>query len=659
MRFGDLRRCCFYAVIMFATLDAGVFVFAETPDVFEPDDRFEAAARLTVNDPLPHAHTFHRSTDTDWIRFFAASGAIYRIIVSGVGSECDPALALYDETGRPREDADVRAFGGEEHLQFHCPATGVYGLQISPAGWIEGAISTGYAVSVIQDNLPDFPGTVAGSVTDAQTGRPIAGAAVTTNGPAAAETLENGAFLLLGHPSGTYTLTVEAPGYQPTALSITVSPLATTEIDVALHPDLPDQVLTLEIEGSGFVEILTTNGRCSAECRLTFPAGEPLWVEARPAPGWRFSHWTEICHENPCRIRMTENRRITAVFEPVRYPVYIQVEGSGEVETGTGEMCRDACEILIPAGEVIDLQARPEVGWVFTGWTGACEGNGPCAPVVESETPVTAVFTRRFFLSVETQGEGRIRTESGEICRLCSIPAVSKATVVLFPVPDSGWAFARWEGVCRNAETPCRWTAVSNDTLTAVFRPIPTPPPVHTLAVTVRGGGRVREENEGRVCTGECRWPVSAGVEVILKALPDPGWTFAGFGDDITANPKSLYMDEDIALTAVFKEEAEDTPVMLSVIVSGGGKVTVNTEAGGAFSCRADCRYPAAPAATILLTAVPDAGAAFMEWSGACGGTATTCRLTMDGARSVGADFDAQGEDAGGGCFLQAAGADL
>jgi len=56
----------------------------------------------------------------------------------------------------------------------------------------------------------------------------------------------------------------------------------------------------------------------------------------------------------------------------------------------------------------------------------------------------------------------------------------------------------------------------------------------------------------------------------------------------------------------------------------------------------------------LLLTATPGAAATFKQWGGACGGTATTCMVTVDAAKSVTATFSRIFTDATPGDLLPA-----
>jgi V8-like Glu-specific endopeptidase len=79
-------------------------------------------------------------------------------------------------------------------------------------------------------------------------------------------------------------------------------------------------------------------------------------------------------------------------------------------------------------------------------------------------------------------------------------------------------------------------------------------------------------------------------------------------------------------------------PVALTVTRAGTGTGTV-TSAPGGISCGADCTQDYAPGTGVTLTAAAAAGSAFTGWGGACTGTAATCFVSMNAAKSVTATF--------------------
>jgi GH25 family lysozyme M1 (1,4-beta-N-acetylmuramidase) len=75
----------------------------------------------------------------------------------------------------------------------------------------------------------------------------------------------------------------------------------------------------------------------------------------------------------------------------------------------------------------------------------------------------------------------------------------------------------------------------------------------------------------------------------------------------------------------------------LSVEVDGGAGRVTSLPAG--LGCTTSCARSVDPDATVTLTAVPDEGAYFTGWTGACLGTDPTCTIQMRGNRAVVARF--------------------
>lgn len=75
----------------------------------------------------------------------------------------------------------------------------------------------------------------------------------------------------------------------------------------------------------------------------------------------------------------------------------------------------------------------------------------------------------------------------------------------------------------------------------------------------------------------------------------------------------------------------------LTVATAGSGTGTV-TSAPGGIACGTSCLFDFAVGGVVTLTAAPDTGFAFKEWTGACAGSGA-CEVTMDIAKSVTATF--------------------
>src|ERR1039458_9338967 len=59
------------------------------------------------------------------------------------------------------------------------------------------------------------------------------------------------------------------------------------------------------------------------------------------------------------------------------YTLTVSVSGSGTVTSTDGFInCPGTCYYSYPANTQVTLNANPDQGWTFTGWSGACSGTG-------------------------------------------------------------------------------------------------------------------------------------------------------------------------------------------------------------------------------------------------------------------------------------------
>ena len=152
--------------------------------------------------------------------------------------------------------------------------------------------------------------------------------------------------------------------------------------------------------------------------------------------------------------------------------------------------------------------------------------------------------------------------------------------------------------------------------------PSGTPPNTFTLTTNVSGSGSVsRNPNAASY---------AAGTVVTLTATPAAGFQFSGWSGDLSgsANPNTITMSANRTVTATFTPTGTGGPFTLSVSVTGSGTVTRSPN---------QATYPAGTVVTLSATA--GAGFRFVNWSGDLAGTANPATITMNGNRSVVANF--------------------
>lgn len=81
-------------------------------------------------------------------------------------------------------------------------------------------------------------------------------------------------------------------------------------------------------------------------------------------------------------------------------------------------------------------------------------------------------------------------------------------------------------------------------------------------------------------------------------------------------------------------------PRQLTALTAGAGGGLIESIPGGVLCAPGlDCRQRYPNGSVVQLVAIPNPGAVFLGWSGACTGTDDDCSVTMDAAKSVTANF--------------------
>jgi hypothetical protein len=80
----------------------------------------------------------------------------------------------------------------------------------------------------------------------------------------------------------------------------------------------------------------------------------------------------------------------------------------------------------------------------------------------------------------------------------------------------------------------------------------------------------------------------------------------------------------------------------VNVAVTGPGHVSAPApdDTSGSIECPSECSARMQQGSTVVFTANPDTGATFDSWGDDCGGSSTTCVVTIDGNVSISATFD-------------------
>jgi hypothetical protein len=156
---------------------------------------------------------------------------------------------------------------------------------------------------------------------------------------------------------------------------------------------------------------------------------------------------------------------------------------------------------------------------------------------------------------------------------------------------------------------------------------------LQTLSLAIAGTGTVTSSPTGVNCTANCSATFTGGTLVTLNATPGNGFAFAGWTGACTGiGVCEVTMLGARSVTATFAAQSR-----LTISKTGGGTGTVT--GAGSIDCGSACAANFNAGTVVTLTASAGANSDFIGWGGSCSGTAPTCNVTMDAAKTAVATF--------------------
>ena len=312
--------------------------------------------------------------------------------------------------------------------------------------------------------------------------------------------------------------------------------------------------------------------------------------------------------------------------------------GTGTVTSNpVGINCGSVCSANFSSGSNITLTATAASGSTLASWTGCTSSSGTtCNVTMTAAKNVTATFNlQTFALTVTKTGSGTVTSNPAGInCgATCAFAYASGQSVTLTPTPASGYYFSSWSGACTGSEA-CIVSMDAPKSVTANFTAIPAGSSV--LSVTKTGLGSVTSLPVGIDCSGTCNATFANGTSVTLTAAPVTGYYFAGWGGACSGQGTcTLTINSNQTATANFAQIPSGNP-LLTITVTGGGTVATNPSG---LNCSSTCSYPFPTGTAVSLIPSANTGQTFMGWTGGgCIGR-SSCLITMDSPKTVGATF--------------------
>ena len=249
-----------------------------------------------------------------------------------------------------------------------------------------------------------------------------------------------------------------------------------------------------------------------------------------------------------------------------------------------GSITGDTPQTVSYGGSGSAVTAVPATGYHFAGWSDGSMENPRTDSNVTVDITVTANFAiNQYMLTYNAGANGSI---SGETPQTVNHNGAGSTVVA---VPETGYHFVLWsDGVLTAARTDTNVTA--NITVTASFAINQ-----YTLTYTAGANGSITGPSPQRVDHG------SDGAEV--TAVPAAGYHFVQWSDASTANPRTdTNVTANITVTAQFAINTYTLTYNADTrgSITGDSPQTVNHGSDGSE-----------------VTAVPDTGYHFIQWSDA------------------------------------------
>lgn len=200
----------------------------------------------------------------------------------------------------------------------------------------------------------------------------------------------------------------------------------------------------------------------------SFDSGTKVTLTASAQTGYVFSQWSgDTTSTSPTLVvTMNKARTVKAEFRvksTVKYTLTLS-------PTTNGSLGANPAGTSFDSGTVVQISAKPSVGYKFSSWSGDASGNGPTTSItMTSAMTVGAVFAvdnTPVTLNLTTGANGTVGLDPVQP----TAGYVRGTSVKLTPTPAAGYDFVSWSGAVTGTTNPLTISMDSSISISAIFR---------------------------------------------------------------------------------------------------------------------------------------------------------------------------------------------
>ena len=264
----------------------------------------------------------------------------------------------------------------------------------------------------------------------------------------------------------------------------------------------------------------------------------------------------------------------------------------------------------VPEGQILAVQAVSEAGYTFNGWSDEVQDAERTILVSQDITLFATYEAAEYTVSISAGSNGSVSVNGvvGDYTATLAYGTV----LTIEAEADTDYEFGQWSD--GNTDNPRTVTVTGPVALAAEFQEA-----VQYFNVSIAAGANGSVSVNGT--PGDYSQSVAEGTVLTLVATPDEGYSFTGWSDSNTDNPRTLTVTGNVSLTSAYEEAIQ----YFNVSISAGqnGMVSVNGTPG-------NYSQTVAEGTVLTVQAIPNTGYNFTSWSDGNSDNPRTLTVTGD-----------------------------